>query len=980
MYLNCKTWYSYRYGTFGTRELVQAGAKAGATVLALTNINNTSDIWDFVDYCREAQIHPVVGVEIRNEATFCYLLLAKNNQGFLAINNFLSGHLMQKTSFPERPIPDENVLVVYSWSGYKPQRPLSNEYIGIQTTEINKLYAMPPDQQAKLIVRHPVTVQDKHYHNVHRLLRAIDKNVLLSKQAPSDVCGPQEMFLPPADILQAFRQYPRIVMNTMELLNTCNITMDYKKAKTKTSFTASKEEDRQLLEQLALEGLQYRYGSGNKLAKTRVIKELKIIHDLSFNAHFLIAWDLIRYAQNRGFYYVGRGSGANSIVAYCLRITDVDPITLDLYFERFLNPHRSSPPDFDIDFSWTDRDAMIDYVYKKYGSTHVALLGMISTFKRSAIVRELGKVYGLAKKEIDHLTDNPHLPTSDPIHLQIRQYAERIIGFPNYLSIHPGGILISEAPIHAYTATDLPPKGFSTAQIDMFVAEKIGLHKLDVLSQRGLGHIRETIRIVKEHKQIDIDIHQVEKFMQDKNLATQIRQANTIGCFYIESPAMRQLLKKLECDDYTTLVAASSIIRPGVAQSGMMQQYIRRYHNPESVDYLHPKMEELLQETYGVMVFQEDVIKIAHHFGGLDMGEADILRRAMSGKYRGTKEMERLELSFFQNCKNSGYPEAVSKEVWRQIASFAGYSFSKAHSASFAVESYQSLYLKTYYPIEFMVAVINNFGGFYSTELYFQQLKKAGAKLEAPCINNSELHTGIVSNMVYVGFIHIKSLEQTLINRLLVARHTGGPFSNLKDFLERTQAGPEQTDILIKTGAFRFQQKSKKQLLWEAAFLHAKASRHHKSKPVLFEDRSYQFNLPSLPAGALEDHYHEIDLLGFPLGDVFDLVNDHPENYLKARQLPAYLGQHVALLVYYVCQKDSWTKQKERMYFGTWLDAAGDWVDSVHFPQSAMRFPLQGKGFYRLEGKVAEEFGCFSIVATRITKVGVKPANAGTVF
>jgi DNA polymerase-3 subunit alpha len=300
----------------------------------------------------------------------------------------------------------------------------------------------------------------------------------------------------------------------------------------------------------------------------------------------------------------------------------------------------------------------------------------------------------------------------------------------------------------------------------MHVAEKVGLFKLDILSQRGLGHIKECMQLVKENKNEVIDIHQVEKFKKDKKLAQQIRSADTIGCFYIESPAMRQLLKKLRCDDYLTLVAASSIIRPGVAQSGMMKQYIYRYHNPNDFTYLHPKMEELLKETYGVMVYQEDVIKVAHYFAGLDMGEADVLRRAMSGKYRSHSEFEKIKRNFFNNCKQKGYEDELTNEVWRQIQSFGGYSFSKAHSASFAVESYQSLFLKVYYPMEFMVAVINNFGGFYSRELYFHELKKTGAVIYPPCVNQSGYLTSIKGNEVYMGFIHVDGLEKEFAQRL----------------------------------------------------------------------------------------------------------------------------------------------------------------------------------------------------------------------
>src|SRR5690606_35206374 len=251
--------------------------------------------------------------------------------------------------------------------------------------------------------------------------------------------------------------------------------------------------------------------------------------------------------------------------------------------------------------------------------------------------------------------------------------------------------------------------------------------KYDILSQRGIGHIKEAVELVAQNQQQKIDIHQVKRFVKDPKVNARLKTGNTIGCFYVESPAMRQLLIKLQCDSYPILVAASSIIRPGVASSGMMPAYIRHHHNPDEVRYLHPVMEEQLKETYGVMVYQEDVIKICIHFAGMDGTDADILRRGMSGKYRSKKEFDRLVERFFELAEGLGRPKEVVAEVWRQVSSFAGYSFSKAHSASFAVESYQSLFLKTYYPREFMVAVLNNYGGFYSRSLYVHELSKAGA-------------------------------------------------------------------------------------------------------------------------------------------------------------------------------------------------------------------------------------------------------------
>ncbi len=989
MYLNCKTYFSLRYGTFSTSALVELAESNGIEALALTNINNVSDAWDFYTLCREKGIKPILGTEIRNGDSFCYVLLAQNATGFEQINQFLSFHLQEEIAFPERLNETDffstmkEVSVIYSINCWYPEKLSEREWIGLDSTQLTKLFRFPVKQyRHKLVVLQPVSFADKRYFNAHRLLRAIDNNVLLSRLAPEQHATLTEIFQPPSQILNAFTQHSFIITNTYRLIESCSMEMDMHTDKNKKTFSSTAEDDRVLLEKLALDGCILRYGRRNKTAMERVRKELAIINQLGFNSYFLITWDIIRYAQNRGYFYVGRGSGANSIVAFCLQITDVDPIELDLYFERFLNPYRTSPPDFDIDFSWLDRDDVIDYVFKRYGKKQVALLGMVTTFQYNALIRELGKVFGLPKNEIDQLATKGYYTSSsgfdlrkaeDSIQKLILQYGQLLKNFPNHLSIHPGGMLISEASVHQYTAVFMPPKGFPTAQIDMFVAEQVGLYKLDILSQRGLGHIREAIRLVQQNKNISINIHEIEKFKKDPGVRNQIRSVNTIGCFYIESPAMRQLLRKLECDDYLTLVAASSIIRPGVASSGMMKAYIERYHKPDSFEYIHPIMKELLSETYGVMVYQEDVIKVAHHFAGIDMGEADILRRAMSGKYRGNQEMFRIRQNFFSNCTERGYDPAITAEVWRQIESFGGYSFSKAHSASFAVESYQSLYLKTYYPKEFMVAVINNFGGFYSRELYFYELSKTGALIHAPCVNNSEWFTSIHGDDVYTGFIHIKSLEQKAADTIVEERKRGGRYRDLTDFVQRTGIGKESLNILIRLDALRFTGKSKKELLWDANLWHepAKQKAEH-LHPVLFEEAPIQYQLPELPSYPLEELYDQMELLDFPLKNPFPLADTDLAGYLPADQLSAHIGKSVTMLGYLITYKPVRTIKGQLMCFGTFVDAALNWLDTIHFPDSLQRYPLQGNGFYSLSGVVVEDFGVLNLEVHQLKKIGLK--------
>ncbi len=979
MYL-CKTYFSFHYGTYGTRDLVSGGLDAGATTLALTNINTTCDTWDFVQYCRDAGIRPIVGAEIRNGNKLLYILLAANNAGFQRINAFLSEHLLEKKDFPAIPIGLflhlEDGFTVYPFGSRPPEELAVNERIGVLPEEVNRLLRTTvrhAHHSNKWVIRQPVTFRDKIHFNLHRLLRAIDKNTLLSKLSPDDVAGINEYFVPQSDILSAFRDYPWIITNTFRLIDACSIDMTFGEDKNKKRFGASGEDDRVLLEKLAREGFRCRYGN-NKKARERLVKELAIIAQMGFTAYYLITWDMIRYAQSRGFYHVGRGSGANSIVAYCLKITDVDPIELELYFERFLNPHRSSPPDFDIDFSHRDRDEIIDYMMKRYGRHHATLLGMYPTFQHNAIVRELGKVFGLPKAEIDQLAERG-VHDNDRIGRAILQYGKLLKDFPAGLSIHPGGILISEEPLSSWCAVHLPPKGFQTALMDMFVAENIGLYKLDVLSQRGLGHIRESIQLVKANRRIDIDIHDIETFKRDPLIREQLMRGHTIGCFYIESPAMRQLIQKLHCDNYATLVAASSIIRPGVGRSGMMHQYIRRHHDPNGFEYPHPKLRELLGSTYGVMIYQEQVIQVAHEWAGLDMADADMLRRATSAKYRGSAHLPRLKEKFFANCAARGYPADVTAEVWRQIESFADFSFCKAHSASYAVESYQSLYLKTHFPIEFAVAVINNFGGFYSRELYFYELMRAGARVHRPCVNHSDYYTNLRGIDSWVGFIHVKGLELAVIENLLADRDRRGPYATLADFIDRTAIGAEQLELLIRVGALRFSGKSKKQLLWEGDFLQKKmrtcSARYGAGCEPLFRQQPPNLTLPLLPDRPLEDSFDDIELLGFPVDDPFTLVDDDPALYLPAKDIGNHCGNTVTVLGYHITHKPVRTVKGELMSFGTFLDAAKDWMDTVHFPPIHARHPPRA-GFYRITGTVLEEFGVHSIEVTHIEKVCLK--------
>lgn len=972
MLLNVHSYYSLRYGTLSIEQLIDSLIEYGYHTAVLTDINNSTGVFEYIKASREKGFNALAGMEFRRGDKLLYIGIAQNEDGFQELNENMSYYNLNKDAvMPDRAPEFKHVKVVYPFNTYPGSGVRDNEYLGVRIQDLNKLSGTRVDL-SKCVILQPVTFLDNKGFKLHCQLRAVHNNILLSQLKKEQCAGRDEILLTYTQLIQAYSNYPRILDNTMRLLQDCSFNFDFKLNRNKQTFTGSKYDDKELLRVLALDGFKYRYGANNKKALQRVEKELEIIDNLGFSSYFLITHDIVRYGMSRGFYHVGRGSGANSVVAYCLRITDVCPIELDLYFERFLNPKRLSPPDFDIDFGWDERDEMYRYIFNRYKKQNTALLGAISTFKERSVIREIGKVYGLPKGDIDRIFDEPNsILNRNELVDMIISITSQLADFPNMRTIHASGVLISEHPITRYSALDLPPKGLPTVQWDMYTAEDIGYEKFDILSQRGIAHIKESVTVIEANQGVKIDVHQVERFKQDKKVRQELKSGDTIGCFYIESPAMRGLLKKLHCDDYKTLVAASSIIRPGVAKSGMMKAYIERYHDPGKVDYLHPLMKEQLQETYGVMVYQEDVLKIGHHFGGLDLADADVLRRMMSGKHRSAKHLKEIEQKYYDNCKNYGYTEALAREVWRQIESFAGYSFSKAHSASFAVESFQSLYLKTYYPREFYVAVINNFGGFYRTWVYVNEASKYGANINLPCVNKSTYKTTIYGKDLYLGLIHIKELMTDTAIGIVHERESNGPYISLENFVIRTAISLEQLIILIRIGALRFTGQNKKGLLWEAHSLLNKPA-HKNTQTALFSTSGKKFTLPAFSTDCIEDAYDEIEILGFPVTiSLFELIKNRPWIPLLAKGLINNVGKTVEILGCYVTYKHVRTVKGENMAFGTFVDQAGDFFDTTHFPTEFIRYPFKGMGVYKVMGKIVEEFGFPNIEVMYMEKLAI---------
>ena len=969
MYLNCHSFHSLRYGTIPLEELISQAVASGVKAMALTDVNTVTGIYDFIKGCNAAGIKPILGMEFRCEHKLRYIGLAKNASGLAEMNRFLTQHNFEKTVLPLSAPDFKDVFIIYPLKN-APDLLKDNEYIGIRPEELQKLVLSDwKERQIKMVILQPVTFRTKREYNLHRILRAIDLNLILSRLTSDDYCTQTEVMVPLETLLSCFSEYPQIILNTEKIITNCHFEFDFTTPKNKKFYTNNRKDDMNLLTTLAKQGLEWRYGKNNAEAKSRMFKELKVIDQLQFSGYFLITWDIIRFSNSQGFLHIGRGSGANSIIAYCLGITDICPLELDLYFERFLNLNRKSPPDFDIDWSWKERDTILEYIFSRYGYEHVAFCGTNVEFKYRSIFREVGKVFGLPKEELDALAKNPmEVNSTNKVVKQVQEYGMLLEKYPNQRSMHSCGILISEEPITNYTPLEMPPKGFPIVLFDMHIAEDIGLEKFDILSQRGIGHIDDSVKLIEKNKGIRLNIRDTSISKNEASCNAYLVIGRTIGCFYIESPAMRGLLRRLKCNNYKTLVAASSIIRPGVAQSGMMKEYIFRHNHPDKFEYFHPVFEQQLGETYGIMVYQEDVIKIALHYGGLPAADGDILRRAMSGKGRSKAALQKVKDNFFASCKAQGHPMKLSEEIYRQIESFAGYSFCKAHSASYAVESYQSLYLKVHYPIEFMVAVINNQGGFYRTEVYVHEARMSGAVIHNPCVNKSEFETTLYGSDIYLGFMHLQSLESKIAIQIQSEREQNGEYKSLEDFINRVPIGIEGIQILIFIGAFRFTGKTKNQLLVIARLIMVNFKPENRSL-MLIQEPIKEYELPELARSAFEDAFDEIELLSFPVScSPFDLLQTRFRGDVMAKDLLQHHKKTVRMLAYLISRKHVPTKMGA-MYFGTWIDAQGELFDTAHFTGSLKEYPFQGGGCYLLLGHVEVDYHFPTITVTKMAKM-----------
>jgi error-prone DNA polymerase len=996
VHLHVHSHYSPMSGVSSSEELCAAARSQGAETLALTDTNGLYGAVRFVEVARQYGLKPILGAELTDGAHRA-VCLVKDTEGYANLCRLISArHCDRSFNLIQAVEQHRRGLIVLSddlpaLAACKESSP-QDLYVELtpgprmqEAVRFSRAAGLPPVATNKV---HFTTAEG---YPLHRLLRAIDLNTTLSR-LPEGACAAPTHWLVPASVLQRYYAHvPEALANIIRVAEACRTDWDFKETIFPAFRAFSDAKAFAVLKKKIYAGARRRYRELTPKVRGRIERELVIIREKGFSHYFLIVEEIVR-----GHLTCGRGSAAASIVSYCLGITDVDPIRHNLLFERFLNSARNDPPDIDIDFPWDERDGIVDSVFKQYGSKKVAMVANQNTLALRGAIRETAKVYGMVPAEIDRATalilkrlnflrlaenqttrswaESLCEPTEFPEPWpEIIDRAFQVEGHFRNLGLHCGGIVIVPDEIQKYAPVEISAKGIPMLQWDKDQVEEAGLVKIDLLGNRSLAVVRDALAAVERYTGMRLDGPAWDP-VSDEPTKNLIRRGETIGCFYIESPATRLLLKKLwtrmpekrrrEADVFEYLVMVSSLVRP--AAITFVNEFVRRAHG-EPYAPLDPALAKALSETHGIMVYQEDVTNVAVALAGFSLADGEQLRKILNKKHK------RLALKdyrdrFFRDAMARGAPPATVDAVWKMIMSFAGYSFCKPHSASYARLSFKCAYLKAHHPAEFMAAVISNEGGFYPTFAYISEARRMGVGFLPPDVNASDWAYTAAGKKIHVGFMQLKGLERTWIERVIAERNKSGPFESFDDFWARAKPQLAQARILIKAGCFDSiaQGLSRPGLLWRA---HARAA------------EKYGDSLPNPPDYAEEQKLeHEIELFSFSF-------SRHPLErcrvrlartaYIPARDMGLHVGQSIAMIGRLVSAKMTQTKKGEPMEFITFEDLTAIY-ETTFFPGVYRRFyQLLAAGRpYLLRGRVEEEFGTVTLNVQHIERLDMRRAAA----
>ena len=686
-----------------------------------------------------------------------------------------------------------------------------------------------------------VTTNDIHYiydtdYEAHDILLCIQTGKKVMDEDRMRYEGGQYYLKSEEEMRALFPYALQAIDNTAKIAARCNVEIEFgirklPKYQVPKEFWDSEEEEGEAswhyLHHLCYEGLNRRYGSEKPELTERLDYELSVIRNMGFIDYFLIVWDFINYAKTNGIIVgPGRGSAAGSIVAYTLAITDIDPLKYDLLFERFLNPERVSMPDIDVDFCYERRGEVIDYVVSKYGKDNVAQIVTFGTLAAKGVIRDVGRVLDMPYAQVDAIAKmipkelnitidkalkmNPLLKKEYDENSQIKyliDMSKRLEGLPRHTSMHAAGVLISQKAVDEYVPLSRSSDGTITTQYIMTTLEELGLLKMDFLGLRTLTVIQDAVNLVKKNKGVTINLHDID--YNDKQVLDYIGTGKTDGIFQIESAGMKSFMKELKPESLEDIIAGIALYRPGPMD--FIPKYLKGKNDRDSITYDCPQLEPILKTTHGCIVYQEQVMQIVRDLAGYTLGRSDLLRRAMSKKKQAVMEKERKNFVYgneeegVDGCIKRGIDEATANKIYDEMIDFAKYAFNKSHAAAYGVVSYQTAYLKYYYPVEFMASLLTSVIDNSSKVIeYVQTCKGMGIDILPPDINQSERNFTAQGGAIRYGLSALKSIGKAMVDQLVAERNTRGPFQNLQEFLERISEcdlSKRIVESLIKAGA-----------------------------------------------------------------------------------------------------------------------------------------------------------------------------------
>ncbi len=1013
--LQAHSQFSLLAGTPSIEALVTRARQLGYAALALTDVNRMSGLVVFYAECLRQSIQPILGAEIReaqnpgNRLT----LLARNEAGYGDLCELITQRHLHGTAFSlaralEKPWPHlflvseaTEILDALSRGPNRARlfgasiRHSPEARLRARATEAFCARAGLP-----VVAAGDVWFLDRREHTVHRILRAIDLNSTLSRLRPGETEPAGAWMRAPAELDALYDDHPQLVRDAEALAERCHARPPTGKwIQPEIPVPQGHTPDTWLADQ-AGHGLRANYGGTPHFERAEQIQdmELSVIEKLGYASYFLMVKDVYEEAGRRFAKKFRtpkdcsllRGSAANSITFYNLGVGRLDPIRHKLYFQRFLNEDRASPPDADLDFGWDEREEMLAYMAERFGRERVAITCTFNHFHFPSAFRETAKVFGYSEEQVRAVLnawDRKTQRRDDEEIRGLRGWAAQVEGRPRFLGQHPGGLLITNGPIWRHVACE--GSGGSQnrliTQVDMHSGiDALGLIKFDLLGNGSLSVLRDTLAQIEEAGLPDPEVGKLEKCLHDPATRRLVAEGGTRGVFYIESPAQIRLNRKAQADQFDDVVITSSLVRPaGTAYAKTFVERRRQWKlGITDWEFVHPKLKSILGDTHDVCAFQEDVIRICHEVAGLSYKKSDAVRKRMNSQHEGglsADALDGLRREFLDGCRTNGLNAEQALELWRRVSSFTGFSFCKSHSASYAQLSFQCAWLKAHHPAEFLSAVISNNHGYYRREVYLNEARRLGLRVRPVDINHSHHKYHGHERDIRAGFVHVRGLAPRTLTHLLEERAAHGPFRGLEDFLRRVPAGKSATENLIRIGAFDAFGLTQPELLFHLDGIYASASAQ---APSLFgpgggyRPRDLHPGLRDITL--MQRCLAEQRLLGYMLsGNPLDVLGLHPahQEAVPAAEIPRHAGRNVKVFGLYVTARQHRVSKSGRlMQFLTLEDQSGH-VDVVFWPDMLDRCEdeLAAPGPFEVWGRVSEEWDTFTLEAERVRAVPFTP-------